>query len=229
MSASEKLNQYFEDAQDWGYDRYHALKRRTRYLWVALVFSWVITVIAVAAVAGLTPLKENIPFLVERNVETGEVSQVKRLTKDTFDGDWLVDQSYIYKYFKARERFLSPKRFGEDYLMVQILSSSEAASRYRDFVKKDKESPRKLFVKGDTRELRIKGVVKLEGGQVQIHWSSVDYINKQRQKTEHWISTLSYGYSEEAIPEKEAQRYENIIGFMVTKYHRETAKITGLE
>lgn len=219
-------DQYFEQAGQWGEDRYHSAQAWIKRLTVLVVVLLVITILAVGAVFGLTPLKEKVPFLVTKDSATGEISVPQQIDPDEFTSQWLVDQAFIWKYLKARERFVDLDTEEQDHIMVQILSDNAARDEFLAYYEAAPDSKPKLFKTGDRRSLHVKAIIKLEDGLVQIHWSATDYQKGKIQPAKHYISTLHYSYSATAVPSDPKNKLENLVGFQVTSYQREFATLT---
>lgn len=219
-------DQYFEQAAQWGEDRYHSAQTWIKRLIVLVVILLVITTLAVGAVFGLTPLKETEPFLVTQDSATGEISVPQRINPDEFNSQWLVDQAFIWKYLKARERFVDLDTEEQDFNMVQILSDNAGRDEFLAYYDASPDSKPKRFKTGDRRALHVKAIIQLETGVVQVHWTATDYIKGKIQPAKHYISTLHYSYSAAAVPTGPKNRLENMVGFQVTSYQRESATLT---
>lgn len=219
-------DQYFEQAAQWGEDRYHSAQIWIKRLIALVVVLVVITTLAVGAVFGLTPLKEKVPFLVTKDSATGEISVPHPINPDEFTSQWLVDQAFIWKYLKARERFLDLDTEEQDHTLVQILSNNAARDEFLAYYDSAPDSKPKLFKAGDRRVLHVKAVIKLDDGQVQVHWSATDYLKGKVQPAKHFISTLRYSYSADAVPSDPEYKLENLVGFQITSYQRESATLT---
>lgn len=219
-------DQYFEQAAQWGEDRYHSVQKWNRRLIALVVVLLVIITLAVGAVFGLTPLKQSVPFLVTKDSATGEISVPQKINPDEFNSQWLVDQAFIWKYLKARERFVDVDTEVQDHTMVQILSSNQSRDEFLAYYDASPDSKPKRFKTGDRRALHVKAIIQLEDGVVQIHWSATDYIKGKIQPAQHFISTLHYSYSAAAVPTGPINKLENMVGFQVTSYQRESATLT---
>ena len=219
MNSNLKLNEYYDDAKEWGYDRYQSAIVQRNRAYVVAAMALIVALVAVLAVAGLTPLKEKTPWLIERS-ELGQLEVVTKVDASNFESEKLEDLSHVETYFRLRERF-DPKTFEEDNVRVQFMSSEEMMGQYVSFIMNDPMSPYISIGKKGHREFYRRSIISLDENRYQIRYTTTDVIEGDRKKPKHWIAVLTFTYSESNVPEAEEDKFYNIVGFMVTGYKRE--------
>ena len=76
MVSTDNLKSYFEKARRFDQDRMMQIERSNRIAWSIAIVASVIAGVSVFAVAGLTPLKTVVPYVVRVDNSTGIVDVV---------------------------------------------------------------------------------------------------------------------------------------------------------
>lgn len=211
-----RLNEYYDEAGDWGYDRYiSSIASRNRYI-VLVVLLGLIALAAVTAVAVLVPLKETVPVIYERT-ELGKLREATTVDASEFVSDELIDLSYVENYFLLRERYDSASMTKDNY-KVQLWNSDQLNSVYMEWFRNSPDAHYRKLGKQGIRSVHRKSIVKLDDNRYQIRFSTTDTKNGKASKPKHWVSILEFTYSESNIPNREEDLHINTVGFMVTKY-----------
>ena len=79
MRAEPEVAEYFEAARSWDLDRARAAERSAKRAWFIAAVATLVTVLALVAVAGLTPMKTVEPFVIRVENSTGIVDVVEVL------------------------------------------------------------------------------------------------------------------------------------------------------
>jgi len=183
-----------------------------------------VTVLAVGALIGLTPLKRVDPFVVRVDNTTGIVDVVP-----TYRGDGpvseLVTRHLLTTYITARERYAQAVA-ESDYDTVGAFQSAPLnASWVALWDKANPDSPLNAFRDGTTARVQVQAITFLKRASGTDDLAQVRFIrgvrpggNGQEQLT-HYIATVQYGYG---TPSRDDHtRVLNPLGFRVLEYRRE--------
>ena len=80
MRTEPEVAEYFEAARGWDLNRAQAAERSAKRAWFIAAVATLLTVLALVAVAGLTPMKTVEPFVIRVDNSTGIVDVVPVLT-----------------------------------------------------------------------------------------------------------------------------------------------------
>ena len=105
MRGEPSVAEYLEAARSWDLDRAQTARRSATRAWRVAAVSVLLTVLALVAVAGLTPLKTVEPFLIRVDHSTGIVDVVPVL-KGRAEVPEAVTRYFITQYVQSRERYL---------------------------------------------------------------------------------------------------------------------------
>lgn len=95
------------------------------------MFNGALAFMAVAAVMGLTPLKEYVPFAVRVNEVTG-ATDVLRPASETKSQEQIDDEFMLAMYVRAREGYTFADHDAQ-YKLVELMSHDETFTEYRNF------------------------------------------------------------------------------------------------
>lgn len=79
MSRDPELEAYLTEAASWDRDRVALIRGSARRAWLVAGMGWITTLLAVAALAALAPLKTDTPYLIRVDRRTGVVDVVPQL------------------------------------------------------------------------------------------------------------------------------------------------------
>lgn len=210
-----KLDEYYIDAGEWGYDRYHSAMASRNRFFVLAVLMGLIALCTLIALIVMLPLKTTQTKLIATN-ELGQLHEQTTIDASQFSGSELVDLSYVQNYFIYRERY-DPVSVNDDNYKVQMWNSNDVNQLYMDWFKSD-ESHWKTLGKTGLREVSQKSIVKLDEHRYQIRFWTKDSNAGVSNPIKHWVAILEFTYSPENIPQKAEDQHLNTVGFTVTKY-----------
>jgi type IV secretion system protein VirB8 len=213
---SSDLKAYFEEAKRWDEDRLASAQRSKRLAWSVAACAGVLALVAVGAVAALTPLKTVEPFVVRVDRSTGAVDVMTGLKgTDHLTYDEAVSKYFLALYVRNREGWL-PQAAEQNFRQVSILSTAAEQQRWADFFRpSNTQSPQVLW--GDAAvsliEVRAISFVSPQVADVRFH----RLLRQAQQTTESdWIATVAFTYTK--APMNEADRMRNPLGFQVVSY-----------
>ncbi|MDH5327708.1 MAG: VirB8/TrbF family protein [Gammaproteobacteria bacterium] len=219
-----KSSPYYKTANDWNYDVYEsALVTRNRYYFLSILFG-LIALASVLAVAALLPLKEKEPYLLERD-SSGMVREVRPLDMTQYTPNEAMIEYFVSRYILARER-VDARDLESRHKEVQALSDVEASNEYVHWIKKSPRSPLRTYKQGETRTVYITALNHLNKKAVHVEFETTDNLHKTTKKR-YWAAVLDFEFVN--LPDDSEFRFDNPLGFQVTKYRKNQKVIKGRE
>lgn len=214
---SSDLKTYFAEARRWDQDRLSAALRSRRLAWSVATVASSLAIVAVAAVAVLTPLKTTEPFVVRVDQSTGAVDVVRGLSSAEGPAtyDEAVSKYFLGQYVRAREGYLDPAA-EESFALVSILSAGAEQRRWADVYRgSNPDSPQNLYGPGTEVVVSIRAIGFINDGVANVRFHRT--VRQAQQITESdWIATVAFTYTR--APMSEPDRLRNPLGFQVTSY-----------
>jgi type IV secretion system protein VirB8 len=173
---------------------------------------------ALAALAGLTPLKTVEPFVIRVDKHSGYADVVTRLSDQRVSFDEAMDKYWLAQYVEAREEY-SDKLFGAFYDRVGLMSTPDVGQAYFEKVRlENPKSPVKVYGTYGSVEVEVSTTAFLSRGV-----ASVRFVRRERprgaegdERVSRWLATVTYTYGNPPLTEKERQI--NPLGFTVSDY-----------
>ena len=224
MRRDASLENYLHEAQSWELDRARQAERSTRIAWAVATSAALIAVLAVAAVSGLTPLKEPVPVLIRVDSSSGMVDIVPTY-EGTTDIEQVVTRNLLQNYVIARERYFYGTAEA-DYELVASQNSPRLNQEWAALWAADNpSSPLTVYKDGTSIRAQVRSVtfLKLESGKDKL--AQVRFTRSTRaggtgdEQTSHWVSTIEFAYVPPSADNK--TRSLNPLGFRVVEYRRE--------
>lgn len=221
---ADDVQRYVEESRGLERDYLHEMQKSTKRAWTVAGTSCVVTLAAVAAVAGLTPLKTVEPFVLRVDNATGRVEQVTQLSNGQETYGEAVDRYFLNTYVLNRESY--------DYNTIQgtydttaLLSAPNVQKEF--FAIYDGPDGRDDKLKNTTRiVVRVLSITPTpKGGTAVVRYTTQElFQNGQVNPVQNWIATLGYRYVN--APTLEADRRINPLGFQVTSYRADPETVT---
>ncbi len=190
-----------------------ALGSARRAWWVAGAATG-LAIAAVGAVAAMSPLKTVEPFVIRVDNATGIVDVVSALNGPRSYDD-ATTKYFAGKYIRAREEFVASEA-EPNFKAVALMSAASEQQRFADAYRGSNPlSPQVVYGKAATVRVQIKSI-----SMVARNVASIRYLRtvtrSEDVKTTHWIATLTFAYSGEAM--SAGDRLINPLGFLVSDY-----------
>ncbi|WP_340267869.1 VirB8 family type IV secretion system protein [Sphingobium mellinum] len=214
--SAEDLKAYFAEAQSWDRERIVAANQSKRLAWIVAGVASAISIVGVASVAMLSPLKTVVPYVVTVDRSTGATEVTQQLRGDkTITYDEAVRKYFLANYVRAREGWI-PQARQEYFNQVLALSAPEEQRRWISFYKKDNpDSPQNQLTASDTVFVGVRAVAFISPNVAQVRFTK--RLERDGQATETpAIATITFDVLSK--PESEAGRYANPLGFQVKSY-----------
>lgn len=224
MRTEPEVAAYFEAAQGWDLDRSRAAERSAQRAWFVAATATLLTVLALVAVAGLTPMKSVEPFVIRVDGSTGIVDVVPVLTGDA-DVPEAVTRYFVTQYVQMRERYV-PALAESDYELVGAYHSSQMNQAWAAaWNRNNPESPLNRHADGSTVHVQVMAVSFLAPASGRSDLAQVRFFTERQQggqglaQVTHYVATLQYAYGEPSQDDR--LRAANPLGFKVVEYRRE--------
>ncbi|MFG1423204.1 VirB8 family type IV secretion system protein [Roseixanthobacter liquoris] len=222
MVTNDSLKSYFDKARRFDQDRLIRAERSVRIAWFVAIVASILAAMAIAAVAGLTPLKTVQPFVVRVDNSTGIVDVVSALTSTAGTYDEAVTKYFAARYVRARESYVWSEA-EENFRTVSLLSTQAEQQRFAALYRgSNPESPQNIYGRNATARISIVSI-----SLINPHVVSVRYIRTVTRgedvRTTHWVATLTFAYVN--APMSSTDRLVNPLGFVVSEYRADPEAI----
>ncbi|WP_281661160.1 virB8 family protein [Microvirgula aerodenitrificans] len=208
----------YDEACNWEASRIFAIEKSERRAWWIAGSAAGITVLAIATIAMMMPLKETVPYVIRVDNATGVPDIVTAMTDKAVTGDEVMDKYWMAQYVLARETY-DWYTLQRDYDTVGLLSSPAVGQGYAQLFE-GKDSLDKTYGKNLRATVKVISVVPSGkgGGTVRFVKTTkrVDQEGAPGTVTK-WVATIAYEYRKTARV-KESLRLINPFGFQVLTY-----------
>ncbi len=212
---------YYESARTWAGGQLKAAERQTRIAWRVAAGVGAIALLLTVTLMLLVPLKSVQPYVLTVDRQTGSVEAAASLNDGTLTQNEAVIQAQLAGYVIARETFDSTD-LAQQYRRVQVMSSPSVRSAYvAQMAASNPASPLKSLNRGDTVSIEIRSVSLIAEGAALVRYTATRTAEGAGtgQATNH-VAAISFGFN--GRPLRQADRYENPLGFQVTRYRTDT-------
>ena len=202
----------------WEDEMFLSMRRRARLAYVVGGIGALIGTMGVAAVMGLTPLKEVLPLAMTVDKHTGLVNVSSRIGGVSLDDDEYVTQALLFQYVRDRETY-DPQDQRERLELIYRQSCDRAKTDIAALYNEDnRNSPMNIYGSRGRVEVRIRSVTLDDRNRSTLR------ITKRAQEqaggpfTErNFVVTSSFKFDRTGEMPLE-ERWENPTGFCVTNY-----------
>lgn len=216
MQHETNLPHYLAAAKSWETDEISRVRKSERRAWVVAIGAGVIAVLAVAAVALLTPLKKVEPFVV-RVDKLGESDVVTLLDERTVTSTEALDKYWLSTYVNFREEYAKGFAYG-NFQATELMSAQPVRDEFFKQVRPDRpQSPTAIYGAEGTVDVEVNNVSFIANGHAQVRFTRKEKRAGAEDVTvTRWIATISYDYINPPMDEK--ARLINPVGFRVNDY-----------
>lgn len=217
--------QYYAIALSWADDRVAAERRLRRLAWTAAGIAGAIASLLALAIAVMVPLKTVQPYVVTVDRQSGAVELATTLANRKLTENEAVIQAQLANYVRVRETF-DATDLATNYRRVQMLSAPDVAKRYvAEMAAGNPASPLRALSPGDTVAVRIKSVSLIGPGSALVRFDAERTLAGGRAASATaYASAISFGFSNR--PLRLEDRFDNPLGFQVTRYRRDPEGLT---
>jgi type IV secretion system protein VirB8 len=224
MSADPAIKAYFAEAIAWDADRVAMKERSVRIAWRVAAFSCLVTLLAIAALLVLMPLKRVDPYLIRVDSSTGLVDVVPVFSGDTPMPE-TVTRYFLDHYVTICERFNFSTAESDYEECGAFHNPQRNQAWYAAWAKTNPNSPLNLYKDGTTVRAQVTSVSFFTRADGVGDLAQVRYVKAKRQsgtaeeERTHWIATLRFAYAKPAA--EAATRRWNPLGFKVLDFRPE--------
>lgn len=210
---------YFVKARTWAESEVAASARNQRIAWIVAGVAGSIALLLVLALVILLPLKTVEPYVVTVDRQTGAVQVATAVTPGAISQNEAVIQAQLAGYVRVRETF-DVTDLRQAYRQVQLLSGRDVAAGYvRALAAANPQSPLRTLNKGDMLTVDIKSVSIIAPGSGIVRFQVTRMAQGRAIASTAYIAAISYGFN--GGPLRVADRFDNPLGFQVTRYRRD--------
>lgn len=224
MNRDPALEKYLKEARSWELDRARRAERSARIAWTVAGIASATALLAVAAVTGLTPLKQPVPVVIRVDSSSGIVDIVPTY-QGTADIEQVVTRNLLQNYVIARERYFYGTAEA-DYELVASQNSPQLNQEWAAlWATNNPLSPLNVYKDGTAIRTQVRSVTFLKLGSGKDKLAQVRFTRYTRaggtgdEQASHWVSTIEFAYVQPSRDDK--WRSLNPLGFRVVEYRRE--------
>lgn len=222
--------QFANSAKEFEKSRYDDNEKSKVVAWRVAGVSCGITVLALFAIAGLTPLKTVEPLVFRVDNSTGKVDVVSTMIDAKSNYGEEVNKYFLSQYVKCRE--------GYDWYTVQqsfncaMLMSGEDEQNRLNTKMARADAPYKVLKDKARIDIKVNNVSFISESQAQVRYERIEEpanggqfvaatgMTDPAPKVERYIATITFDYRN--APKKEEERYINPLGFTAISYRNDS-------
>lgn len=211
---------YFAAARTWADGQSAAGARETRIAWRVAAGAGLVALLLALALVFLMPLKSVQPYVLTVDRQTGAVEAATTLQSGKLSQNEAVIQAQLAGYVIARETFDSTD-LAQQYRRVQVMSSRSIGAAYvAEMAANNPASPLNTLSRGDTVAIRIRSVSLIADGAGLVRFTATrSALGVAVGQQNNFVAAISFGFNGRAL--RQADRYDNPLGFQVTRYRRD--------
>lgn len=218
-------DQYYAAALSWVDERVAAERRMRKIAWSVAAGAGLLSLVLSITVMLMTPLKSVQPYVVTVDRQTGAVEVATTLKHSKLSENEAVIQAELANYVRTRETF-DATDLPTNYRRVQLRSATNVRSAYVALMAADNPaSPLRALSPGDTVAVRIKSVSLVGPGAGLVRFDAERTSAGGRiVDSRPYVSAISFGFNDR--PLRLEDRFDNPLGFVVTRYRRDAEGAT---
>ena len=211
---------YYAAARSWAEGQANASSRETRIAWRVAAGAALIAVLLALTLLFLVPLKSVQPYVLTVDRQTGTVEAATTLQDGKLSQNEAVIQAQLAGYVIARETF-DATDLAQQYRRVQVMSARPVASAYvAEMAASNPASSLNTLSRGDTVSIRIRSISLIADGAGLVRYTATrSALGAATGQSNNYVSAISFGFN--GRPLRQADRYDNPLGFQVTRYRRD--------
>ncbi len=211
---------YYAAARSWADGQSASGARETRIAWRVAAGAGIIALLLALALVFLVPLKSVQPYVLTVDRQTGAVEAASSLQDGQLSQNEAVIQAQLAGYVVARETFDSTD-LTQQYRRVQVMSARPVASAYvAQMAANNPASPLNTLSRGDTMTINVRSVSLIAEGAGLVRFSATrSALGAAGGQPVNYVAAISFGFN--GRPLRAADRYDNPLGFQVTRYRRD--------
>lgn len=211
---------YYAAARSWAEGQSTAGARETRIAWRVAAGAGLVALLLALALVFLVPLKSVQPYVLTVDRRTGAVEAATTLQDGKLSQNEAVIQAQLAGYVISRETFDSTD-LGLLYRRVQMMSSRQVGSAYvAQMAANNPASPLNTLSSGDMVTINIRSVSLISDNAGLVRYTATrSPLGTTGGPQTNYVAAISFGFN--GRPLRQADRYDNPLGFQVTRYRRD--------
>lgn len=211
---------YYAASKSWAEGQTVGPARETRIAWRVAAGASVIALLLALALAFLVPLKTVQPYVLSVDRQTGAIEPAMTVQSGQLSQNEAVIQAQLAAYVVARETF-DATDLANKYRQVQIMSSRPVAAAYvAHMATNNPESPLRTLNRGDMVSIMVRSVSLINENAALVRFTATrGAIGGGAERPVNYVSAISFGFN--GRPLRQSDRYDNPLGFQVTRYRRD--------
>ena len=214
---------FVQEAQAFHTADMERTRRTAKTAWRITAACLLITGAAVGAVAGLTPLKTAVPFVIRVDNNTGVTDVVTTLKKSEKSYGEVTDKYFLAQYVRYREGY-DWETVQDTFDATNLLSAPPVQQQFAELYRESKDAPHTILKDKFRINVRVNALAFV-GNMAQVRFEKIMIAlggDKNVLPPQRYIATIAYQYKNAPMDEKD--RLVNPLGFSVTSYRvdRET-------
>lgn len=211
---------YYAAARSWADGHSSASARETRIAWRVAAGTGVVALLLALALVFLVPLKSVQPYVLTVDRQTGTVEAATTLQGGKLSQNEAVIQAQLAGYVIARETF-DATDLAQQYRRVQLMSARPVAAAYvAEMAAANPASPLRTLNRDDSVSIRIRSVSLIADGAGLVRFTAIrSALGALGGQSTNFVAAISFGFN--GRPLRQADRYDNPLGFQVTRYRRD--------
>ncbi len=219
-------DEYFTAARTWADGQVQTSAREVRIAWRVAAGAAAIALLLALALVFLVPLKSVQPYVLTVDRQTGAVEAAMTVQDGRLSQNEAVIQAQLAGYVIARESF-DATDLPQQYRRVQIMSAPPVARAYvGQMAASNPGSPLQTLNRGDTVSINVRSVSLISDGAGIVRFTAARTpVGSATGQPANYVAAISFGFN--GRPLRPADRYDNPLGFQVTRYRRDAEGYTG--
>jgi type IV secretion system protein VirB8 len=198
MKADNAVSAYLQEAASWDMDRRVQARRAVHTAWWVAGAACAATLMALAALVLMLPLKRTEPFLVRVDHSTGVVDVVPVLAGGA-SMDEAVTRYFLTHYVSVCERFNAASAESDYEECGAFHTAARNQAWYALWNRNNPASPLNVYKDGSSVRTQVESVSFFKRANGLSDLAQVRYLKARRQGTgaeqiTHWIATVQYAY-----------------------------------
>jgi len=223
-TSDNRLRTYYQSGDIWEQEIVKKAKRSKTLAWFVTTIFGAITLVSLATLAMLVPLKSFEPYIVEVDRNTGYVEVKTGLTRPiNLTEQQAVTQANIVRYIRSREGY-DPYAIEQNFGIAALLSTGNAARELQDlYSAANVQNPARIYGRMKRVTTEIASVTFPNASTGIVRFATVEQ-SETESIPRHWIAVVRYRYTD--TPATNEWRFENPLGFQVYDYRRDQETVT---
>lgn len=232
MKSDVALERYFEEAASWDADRRAMNERSVRIAWRIAIGACALTVMAIAALMILMPLKRVDPFVIRVDNSTGIVDVVPVFAGNA-DMPETVTRYFLDHYVTVCERFNYSTAESDYEECASLHAAARNSAWYAFWDRSNPQSPLNLYKDGSSIRAQVNAITFFKRGNGGEDLAQIRFTKARRvgssggDQITHWIATVQYVYGEPSHDPR--VRRWNPLGFKIVDYRAEPEVLPASE